>query len=118
MKQQSVRKEFIVTEAKNKENSNQKLPIRKKRKEEKTSVPINPSPYNFGDIPTNNLLQNLMQPKYPMDSSIRTLKKTKQYLDLNSSYGVLRLTPLEDTVIRVQFQKGAECRFCTELLEL
>lgn len=111
MKQQSVRKEFIVTEAKNKENSNQKLPIRKKRKEEKTSVPINPSPYNFGDIPTNNLLQNLMQPKYPMDSSIRTLKKTKQYLDLNSSYGVLRLTPLEDTVIRVQFQKGQNADF-------
>ena len=111
MKQQSVRKEFIVTESKNKENSNQKLPIRKKRKEEKTSVPINPSPYNFGDIPTNNLLQNLMQPKYPMDSSIRTLKKTKQYLDLNSSYGVLRLTPLEDTVIRVQFQKGQNADF-------
>src|SRR5699024_11370257 len=80
--QQSVRKEFIVTEAKNKENSNQKLPIRKKRKEEKTSVPINPSPYNFGDIPTNNLLQNLMQPKYPMDSSIRDRKSTR----LNSSH--------------------------------
>ena len=41
-----------------------------------------------------------------IDNSVRMVKKTKKYLDLISSYGTLRLTPVEENIIRVQFVKG------------
>ncbi len=74
-----------------------------------TEVPINESPYQFNDVPTNSML-------YPkghirIDSSIRWVKRTKESMDFVSSYGVLRLTPVGDAMVRVQFQKGQTAEF-------
>lgn len=68
------------------------------------AAPVNPSPYRFGDIPDNSMLRP--QGHSRIDNSVRMVKKTKKYLDLISSYGTLRLTPVEENIIRVQFVKG------------
>ncbi len=81
----------------------------KRKKEDQNSFPMNSSPHHFRDCPDNRLLR----PKThgAMDQSIRMLKKTKRYLDLISDYGILRLTPLEEEMIRVQFIKGKSAEF-------
>lgn len=68
------------------------------------SLPVNTSPYQLGDIPDSSMLCPRGHSR--IDNSVRMVKKTKRYIDLISSYGTLRLTPLEDTIIRVQFLKG------------
>lgn len=68
------------------------------------AAPVNPSPYRFGDIPDNSMLRP--QGHSRIDNSVRMVKKTKKHLDLISSYGTLRLTPVEENIIRVQFVKG------------
>lgn len=73
------------------------------RKEERF-LPINPSPCQFNECPDNNLLRPMGHGS--MDYSIRAVRKRKTCIDLAGGYGILRLTPLEDTVIRVQFKKG------------
>lgn len=72
-------------------------------------VLINPSPYPFGACPITALLR----PKgfSRMDHSIRIVRKMKRYIDFTSRYGTLRLTPLEEGMIRVQFQKGGLAEF-------
>lgn len=72
-------------------------------------VPINESPYEFNTCPDNNLLCPKGHSR--IDNSIRIVKKMKKYIDLISSYGILRLIPLEDEVIRVQFKKGVTEEF-------
>lgn len=87
-----------------------KGPVKKYNKfETNTGVPINESPYEFNDVPINSML-------YPkghsrIDSSIRWVKRTKNYMDLVSSYGILRLTPVGEAMIRVQFQRGQTANF-------
>ncbi|MDO4308732.1 MAG: DUF4968 domain-containing protein [Eubacteriales bacterium] len=73
------------------------------------SGPVNPSPHQFGTCPNTGLLR----PKgfSRIDSSIRIVRKMKKYIDLTGRYGTLRLTPLEDGMIRVQFQKGGMAEF-------
>ena len=39
------------------------------------------------------------------------MRKTKKYLEVISNYGILHLIPLEDGLIRVQFQKGIRAEF-------
>lgn len=46
-----------------------------------------------------------------IDNSIRMVRKTKKYIDFISSYGILRLTPIEEEMIRVQFLKGQMGQF-------
>ena len=41
-----------------------------------------------------------------IDNSVRMVRRTKRFVELISSYGTLRISPLEDAVIRVQFVKG------------
>ena len=84
-----------------------KAPIQKVNKQ--STVPLNPSPYRFGDIPNNDCLRPKGHSR--IDNSLRIVKKTKKYIDVFSSYGILRLTPLEDSMIRVQFQKGRMAEF-------
>lgn len=72
-------------------------------------LPVNTSPYHFGDIPDGGLLRPRGHSR--VDHSIRMVKKTKKYIDLISRYGILRLTPLEDAMIRVQFVKGTLTAF-------
>lgn len=77
--------------------------------EKGNSVPINTSPYHFGQCPDSSMLRPKGHSR--IDNSIRIVKKTKQSVDLISNYGTLRLTPLEDAVIRVQFVKGRMAQF-------
>lgn len=77
--------------------------IRRIRKEERV-LPINASPHRFNECPDNSLLRPMGYGC--MDHSIRMVRKRKTWIDLISSYGILRLTPLENEVIRVQFRKG------------
>lgn len=73
------------------------------------ALPLNPSPYPFGTCPDTGVLR----PKglLHIDQSIRIVRKMKKYIDFTSRYGTLRLTPLEDGMIRVQFQKGGLAEF-------
>lgn len=73
------------------------------------AVPVNPSPYPFGSCPDSSLLRPRGHGR--IDPNIRMVKKTKTGMDLISNYGTLRLTPIADDVIRIQFQKGALAEF-------
>lgn len=77
--------------------------------ENQTGKDRNMSPFCFGDIPDQSLLAPSGHSR--IDNGVRMVKKTKKYIDFISSYGTLRLTPLEDTIIRVQFQRGAATGF-------
>lgn len=67
--------------------------------------------HRFGTAPENQLLRPAGHSR--IDNSVRMLKKTRTHLDIISNYGILRLTPLEDTIIRIQFQKGRLSTFDT-----
>ena len=67
--------------------------------------------HRFGTAPENHLLRPSGHSR--IDNSVRILKKTRTYLDIISNYGILRLTPLENEIIRVQFQKGQLSTFDT-----
>lgn len=73
------------------------------------SAQVNPSPYRFGECPDNSLLRPMGHSR--IDCSVRMLRKTKKYIDVISSYGILRLTPLEGAMIRVQFRKRGTAEF-------
>ena len=72
-------------------------------------IPLNVSVHRFGDVPGTDLLKPKGHSR--IDCSVRIVKKTKRYLDLLSSYGVLRLSPVEDGVVRVQFLRGQTADF-------
>ncbi len=72
-------------------------------------LPKNTSPYQFNDVPNSSML-------YPkghsrIDSSIRWGKKSKTYTDLSSNYGVLRIIPVSDAILRIQFKRGQTADF-------
>lgn len=67
----------------------------------KRELPLNPSPYPFGTIPDSRILRR--KDLSPSNFSILDIKRTKKALSLISPAGTLRLTPVNDSVIRVQF---------------
>lgn len=108
--QAEVEKEHAGTKE-HKENTVTKTSTLSKKWVPKSGVeqPQNTSLHQFLDIPGSSEL-------YPkghsrIDSSIRWVKKSKNWIDLVSSYGVLRLIPLKETMIRVQFKKGQAAEF-------
>lgn len=66
---------------------------------------INPSPHHFGECPDVNILRLKDMPE--MDCSIRTIRKTKRYLDLIGPSGTLRVTPIASDIIRIRFIRGS-----------
>ncbi len=70
---------------------------------------LNPSPYRFGEIPDNSRLRPAGHSR--IDCSVRMVKKTKHSIDLVSSYGILRLTPLEEKILHIRFRKGGMAEF-------
>ena len=70
---------------------------------------INMSAYRFGDIPDNSILRP--QGHSRIDCAVRMVRKTKQHVDLISGYGILRLTVLEDAMLRIQFLRGQSPEF-------
>lgn len=69
----------------------------------------NQSPYSFNSIVDNKLL--VPKGHSRIDSSIRWVNKSPKYVDFTSNYGVLRITPIGDAIIRVQFQRGQAVEF-------
>ncbi|MBR2408228.1 MAG: DUF4968 domain-containing protein [Lachnospiraceae bacterium] len=66
---------------------------------------INTSPYQFGSpVETGKL-----SPKGHgrIDCGVRWVKKSKTFVDFVSNYGILRVTPLTEEIVRVQFVRGA-----------
>ena len=109
LKSQDAQNQY--TDRKNTRNQNagnQNLNNQKRNTKREHTV-INTSPYRFGQCPDNSLL-------YPkghgsIDHSVRIIRRAKTYADFISRYGTLRLTPVSDAVIRVQFQKGTASDF-------
>ena len=67
-------------------------------------LPVNSSPFRFGSIPDVSLLKLGKETAgHSCDLSIRNIRRTRRFLDLISADGTLRLTPVHDSVIRVQF---------------
>lgn len=96
----------IVVQQGEKKGNIQKAVISQKKE---TTALMNKSPYQFGDVPDNSRLRPDGHGR--IDNSVRMVRKTKRYIDLISNYGILRLTPLEERIIRVQFQKGRMAEF-------
>lgn len=69
----------------------------------------NLSPYKFGDIPDQSKLRPMGHGK--ADCAIRWGKKTKDYVDLASAYGTLRITPVTPEIVRISFQKSQLAQF-------
>ncbi|HIS25341.1 MAG TPA: DUF4968 domain-containing protein [Candidatus Pullilachnospira intestinigallinarum] len=67
-------------------------------------MPVNPSRWKFGTAPDSSVLRPRGHGR--IDNSVRMVRRTKQHVELISSYGTLRISPAEDDVIRVQFVKG------------
>lgn len=65
---------------------------------------VNSSPYEFNGIPDNSKLTPRGHSR--IDNAVRWAKKSKNYVEFSSCYGVLRLTPAAEQVIRVQFHRG------------
>lgn len=82
----------------------------------KSELPINESMHQFGEMVTDS---SMLRPKGHgrIDNSIRWIKKTKNHVDLVSGYGIMRLTPVEDSLIRIQFIKSQSPDFKTVFWE-
>lgn len=65
---------------------------------------MNPSPYTYGTFPPESHLQ--VKGHSRGNFSVKWVKKTKQYLEIASAAGLLRLTPITPTTIRINFVKG------------
>lgn len=63
---------------------------------------------SFGDMPSNEILRPMGHAK--IDLAVRWADKRADGLYLSSRYGVLRLSPLMDDVIRITFARGSEIR--------
>ena len=74
-------------------------------------LPVNPSLFRFGSIPDVSLLKlGKDTAGRSCDLSIREIRRTRRFLDLISADGTLRLTPVHDAIIRVQFRPGNAAR--------
>lgn len=62
------------------------------------------SPYQFGDVPDADKLRAAGHGR--IDTSMRWLKKNTESVFLASSYGILRIQPVDERIIRITFQKG------------
>lgn len=101
--QQNIHKREIE-EGKRTENAAKMENTQKKGGKESREVPVNPSGWQFGCAPDNSMLRPRGHGR--IDNSVRMVRRTKRFVELISSYGTLRISPLEDAVIRVQFVKG------------
>lgn len=72
-------------------------------------APVNRSPHPFLSIPDIRILRP--EPAGRLDPAVVRIEKTRKYLDLLSGTGRLRLMPLWNGIIRVQFKLGTEGRF-------
>lgn len=69
---------------------------------------LNTSPYTFGAIPENELLRIKGHSK--IKCAVKWAKKGKSAVEIASTYGVLRITPITPEVIRISFVKGVTAK--------
>ena len=69
-----------------------------------TEPEINTSPYQFASVVETGKLTPKGHSR--IDCGVRWVKKSKTFVDFVSSYGILRITPVADEVVRVQFVRG------------
>lgn len=65
---------------------------------------INTSPYQFASVVETGKLAPKGHSR--VDCGVRWVKKSKTFVDFVSNYGTLRVTPVADEVVRVQFIRG------------
>ena len=82
----------------------QKAPVGKLAEGSESEQEINTSPYSFNSIVEKEKLTPKGHSR--IDCGVRWVKKSKTYVDFVSNYGILRVTPLTDEIIRVQFVRG------------
>ncbi len=69
-----------------------------------TEPEINTSPYQFNSIVEKEKL--IPKGHSRIDCGVRWVKKSKQFVEFVSNYGILRVTPLSEQIVRVQFVRG------------
>lgn len=62
--------------------------------------------HKYADIPSEEELRVIGHSK--SNHAVRWIKKTKQRVEVVSSYGTLLLTPIADAALRIQFTKGQQ----------
>ncbi len=65
---------------------------------------INTSPYSFNSIVEAGKLTPKGHGR--IDCGVRWVKKEKAFVDFVSNYGILRITPLSEEIVRIQFVRG------------
>jgi len=74
-----------------------------------TDPEVNTSPYAFNTVVEKEKLTPKGHGR--ADCGVRWVKKSKAFVDFVSSYGILRITPLADELVRVQFVRGQQDTF-------
>ena len=69
-----------------------------------TESELNPSPYQFNSIVAAEKL--IPKGHGRVDCAVRWVKKSKTFVDFVSGYGILRVTPVREDIVRVQFVRG------------
>lgn len=70
---------------------------------------INTSPHQFNSIVEKEKL--IPKGHGRIDCGVRWVKKSKSFVDFVSNYGILRVTPYAEEVVRVQFVRGQSDTF-------
>ncbi len=60
----------------------------------------------FGDMPSNELLRPIGHSR--IDLAVRWVDKRQDGLYLSSRYGVLRISPIDNEIVRITFARGTE----------
>jgi len=93
-------------------------PLETKREEKIPDKPIqnetqerevNTSPYKFNSLVETEKLTPKGHSR--IDCGVRWVKKSKTFVDFVSNYGTLRVTPVTEEVIRIQFVRGQAASF-------
>ncbi len=74
-----------------------------------TEPEINTSPYPFNSIVETGKLTPKGHSR--IDCGVRWVKKAKTFVDFVSNYGTLRVTPLTEEIVRIQFVRGQSDTF-------
>ena len=98
----------------NRMEKQEETPVNYSRLKDSSLEGVTYSKYQFGDVPDHAKLHPAGHGR--IDTSIRWIKKNTDSVELASSYGLLRIMPVDEAVIRVSFLKGQSGKF-HEILE-
>ena len=87
-------------------------PVGKAVNTEESEAEINTSPYKFNALVETDKLMPKGHSR--IDCGVRWVKKSKDFVDFVSNYGTLRVTPVTEEIVRVQFVRGQAPSFKAE----